>query len=68
MGKVIGKGLFAGSPGVVIQPLEMTEGGLSEIEERVFRELAIGAGAAKVIVWLGHELSDSEVRGKLDGK
>ena len=66
--KVIGKGLFTASPGVVIQPLEMTEGGLSEIEERVLRELAAGAGAAKVVVWLGHELSDSEVKGKLDGK
>jgi rod shape-determining protein MreB len=68
VGKVIGKGLFTASPGVVIQPLEMTDGGLSEIEERVFRELAVGSGAAKVVVWLGHELSDSEVKGKFDGK
>jgi hypothetical protein len=68
MGKVIGRGLFTASPRVVIQPLEMTDGGLSEIEERVFRELAVGAGAAKVVVWLGHELSDSEVKEKLDGK
>ncbi|TMH81442.1 MAG: 1-pyrroline-5-carboxylate dehydrogenase [Betaproteobacteria bacterium] len=68
MGKVIGKGLFTASPGVVIQPLEMTDGGLSEIEERAFRELAVGAGAGKVVVWIGHELSDSEVKGKLDGK
>jgi len=68
MRKVVGGGLFTASPGVVIHPLEMTDGGLSEIEERVFRELAMGAGAAKAVVWLGHELSDSEVRGKLDGK
>ena len=68
MGKVIGKGLFTVSPKVVIQPLEMIDGGLSEIEEWVFRELAVGAGAAKVVVWLGHELSDSEVKGKFDGK
>jgi hypothetical protein len=68
LGKVVGRGLFTASPGVVIQPLEMTDGGLSEVEERVFRELAAGAGAAKVVVWLGHELSDSEVKGKLDGK
>ncbi|HZF26667.1 MAG TPA: hypothetical protein VEZ88_10435 [Steroidobacteraceae bacterium] len=65
MGKLIGGGLFAASPGVVIQPLEMTDDGLSEVEERVFRELAAGAGAAKVVVWLGHELTDSEVKGKL---
>ena len=68
LGKVAGRGLFTASPGVVIQPLEMIDGGLSEIEERVFRELAAGAGAAKVVVWLGHQLSDSEVKGKLDGK
>jgi len=68
MGKVIGRGLFTASPGVVIQPMEITDGGLSEVEERVFRELAMGAGAAKVVVWLGHELSDLEVKGKLDGK
>ena len=68
IGKVIGKGLFTGSPGVVIQPLEMIEGGLSEIEERVFRELALGAGAARVVVWVGHELSDSEVKEKLDAR
>ena len=68
MGRVMGKGLFAGSPSVVIHPLEMIDGGLSEIEDRVFRELALGAGAAKVVVWVGHELSDHEVKGKLDGK
>ena len=68
IGKLIGGGLFAASPQVVIQPLDMTDGGLCEVEERVFRELAVGAGAAKVVVWLGHELSDSEVKGKLDAK
>lgn len=48
------------SPVVVIHPMEMIEGGLSEIEDRIFRELAAGAGARKVAVWLGHELSDAE--------
>jgi len=57
--------LFAVSPQVLIQPLEMAEGGLSEIEERVFREVAMGAGARKVAVWVGHELGDDEVRRKL---
>jgi rod shape-determining protein MreB and related proteins len=60
--KVVGGGLFAVSPRIVIQPLEMADGGLSEVEERALRELALGAGAAKVVVWLGHELSDAEVR------
>ena len=49
------------SPVVIMHPLEMVDGGLSEIEERVLKELATGAGARKVILWLGHELSDHEV-------
>lgn len=61
-------GIFAITPRVLIQPLEMIEGGLSEVEERVLREVAIGAGASKVVVWVGHELSDAEVREKLNGK
>jgi rod shape-determining protein MreB len=60
-----GGGLFAVSPRVVIQPLESIEGGLSEIEERVLRELASGAGARQVAVWVGPELDDAQVREKL---
>jgi rod shape-determining protein MreB len=48
-----------------MHPLEMTEGGLSEIEKRILNELAIGAGAMKVVVWVGPELSDTEVREKV---
>lgn len=51
---------FFPSPAVVIHPLEKIEGGLSEVEDRVFKELAAGAGARKVTVWVGHELSDKE--------
>jgi rod shape-determining protein MreB len=61
-------GFLAPSPQVVIHPLELIDGGLSEIEDRVLREVAIGAGASKVVVWLGHELSDAEVKEKLRGK
>ena len=60
--------LFASSPSVVMHPLEMVEGGLSEIEDRTLREVAIGAGAGKAVVWVGRELSDSEVKEKLSGK
>lgn len=52
---------FGPKPTVVIQPMEKVELGLSEVEDRVFRELAAGSGARKFSVWVGHELSDSEV-------
>ena len=52
--------LFSASPQVILHPMEMVEGGLSEIEERAMIELAMGAGARKVLIWLGHELSDQE--------
>lgn len=61
------------SPRVLIQPMEMIEGGLGDIEERIFRELALGAGARKVALWLPPEstapsanvLTDAEVEEKL---
>lgn len=60
--------VVAMQPQMLIQPLEMAEGGLSEVEERVLREVAFGAGASKVVVWVGRELSDAEVREKLYGR
>jgi hypothetical protein len=62
----IGEGRFlALSPSVVIHPTEMVDGGLSEVEERTLQELAIAAGARKAVVWIGRELSDSEVKERL---
>ena len=61
-------GFLAPSPQVVIHPLELVDGGLSEIEDRALREVAIAAGASKVVVWLGRELNDAEVKEKLLGK
>lgn len=58
--------LFTPSPVVVIHPMEMVDGGLCEVEERLFRELAAGAGARKVFVHLGPALSDAEVLGKCE--
>ena len=59
--EAVPKGLFTKRPMVVIQPIEKIEGGLSEVEERIFKELALGAGAIKVALHVGHELTDSEV-------
>lgn len=56
-----GTGLIRLAPLVVIHPQEMVEGGLSEVEDRLFRELALGAGARKVVLWTGRELRPEEV-------
>jgi hypothetical protein len=63
--EVIRQGMFAASPSVVVHPLEKVEGGLSQIEERVLRELALGSGARSVVLWTGNPLSDQEVLNKL---
>ncbi len=60
------RGLALYAP-AVIHPLATLEGGLSQVEERLFQELARGAGASKVIVWVGAPLSDAEVLVKLRG-
>ncbi|MBQ4834891.1 MULTISPECIES: rod shape-determining protein [Pseudoalteromonas] len=45
------------APRIIFQPMEKTEGGLSSVEERAFRELCVGAGAREVIIYTGNELS-----------
>ena len=55
-------------PRLLVQPLDMLKEGLAETERRILMELAIGAGARKVVVWVGAELGDLDVRRKLDGK
>ena len=56
-----GAGFFS-APEVLIQPMEMIEGGLSEVEDRVLREVPAASGAKKVVVWLGDQLDDERVR------
>ena len=53
------------SPKILIQQLEMNEGGLSEVEERILKEIAASVGARSCVVWNGHELTDSEVIEKI---
>jgi hypothetical protein len=54
--EVKSRGLFAAQPALLIQPLEMTEGGLSMVEERIFLELGAGAGARHVKLHVGPKL------------
>jgi len=56
-----GNALLRPSPMVIMHPLEHLEGGLTDIEIRAFSELAMGAGARKVFVWQGHELTLAEL-------
>ena len=57
VGEVKSKGFFSARPRLLIQPLEMIEGGLCEVEERVFLELGASAGARHVKVHAGQRLS-----------
>ncbi|WP_299806115.1 rod shape-determining protein [uncultured Shewanella sp.] len=46
---------LAPAPRLIIHPMEKTEGGLTMIEIRAFREMALGAGARDVVIHQGHE-------------
>ena len=56
-----GNSIFAVSPRVVMHLMGEPSGGFTQIEVRAFREMAMGAGASKVVVWQGRELSDQEL-------
>lgn len=62
LSQVAAKGLLKLPPMVVIHRLEMTEGGLAQIEQRIFMEIALGSGARKAIVHTGELLSDAAVK------
>lgn len=64
--EVCGSGLFRGLR-ILVHPLVNVDGGLTEVEERVFLELARSAGARKVVVWTGKGLSDEAVVHRLNG-
>ena len=49
------------APTVVLNPLEMVEGGLSEVEEDSLTEIGYALGARQVLVITGPELSDEQV-------
>lgn len=50
------------SPEILIHPMELIEGGVTQIEYRVFMELGSGAGASRVGVYTGFSLSGEDVR------
>lgn len=64
--KVLPKQFLKKSPEILMHPLEMIEGGLSEVEEKILREIALGTGSHKVEIWLGEELTPQEAVKKLE--
>lgn len=63
--ELVPKRFFSRSPAIVMHATELNEGGLCELEKRVLQEAALGAGASKVVIYEGNELSDSSVGAKL---
>lgn len=61
MCEVVPKRLLKKAVHGVIQGKDKCEGGYSEVEERVLRELGYGSGCSKVDVWYGKDLSDDDV-------
>ena len=57
-----GSSWFAFAPRIVMHPLGSPAGGFTQVERRAFREMALGAGASDVVLWVGRELSDQEVQ------
>ncbi|WFP50941.1 hypothetical protein PL263_02665 [Methylomonas sp. EFPC3] len=55
------KRFFVARPHVVLHPLVMLEGGLTQIEIRAFAELASMAGASKAYVWQGPRLTTEQL-------
>lgn len=53
---------FRPKPIMVLHPVEHVEGGLTPVERRALTELGTSAGAAKVYVWEGRQLSDPEIQ------
>lgn len=52
----IHKSILRPAPRIIMHQLEKTEGGLTTIEDRVLRELALGAGAREILIYLGRKI------------
>lgn len=53
-------------PALLVQPMEMNEGGLSEVEDKLLRQCAFNAGGRKVVLWNGAELSNDKAIEKIN--
>jgi rod shape-determining protein MreB len=53
--------LWRPAPCVVLHPMGRDEGGYTQVERRAFREMALGAGASQMFLWIGRPLTDAEL-------
>lgn len=53
---------FAPTPRLVMHPLGAHEGGLTAVEVRALKELAMAAGAGQALVWQGVPLTDEQLQ------
>ena len=51
---------------ILVHPMELVEGGISETEKRIFLESFERVGGKLVLIWNGQELSNTEVLKKLN--
>lgn len=61
LARVYSGGRFKPAPVMVIHLPDDPEGGYTQVELRVFKELGFAAGARKVTLWQGRALSDAEL-------
>jgi rod shape-determining protein MreB and related proteins len=59
--KVFPISFFKPAPTLIIHPLEVLDGGLTQIEIRAFGELGAMTGSKQVYVWEGVELSKNDL-------
>ena len=59
--RVLKSSIWRPSPCVVLHPMGRSEGGYTQVERRAFREMALGAGASQVFLWIGRPLTDAEL-------
>jgi len=52
---------------ILVHPMELNEGGISEVEKRVLMESFERVGARRILFWEGKELSNRQVLKKLKG-
>ncbi|MFZ6873796.1 rod shape-determining protein [Undibacterium sp. Di27W] len=61
LSRLVGGSTFKMSPVLIMHPQGSPAGGFTQVENRAFRELGFGVGAAKVILWQGADLTDQEI-------